>query len=207
MKKRLFIGLIVLWAFSLTLVAAGHAADEVVLGRIDWVEGFITAVGYGTANPSASKAQDRILATRAATVNAQRALLETVKGVRIDSLTRVENMIVQQDRILAQVSGIIQGAQVVKTNVDWVAEAPLVTVEMRLCLHADRCTSSKPLVGALNLENQQTAHALPQSYPIAPPQLSPPAQAPPKDAPPAAAGGQKRQDDSKRDEAGGVLAN
>jgi hypothetical protein len=181
----MFMGWTVLMAFWLALVPPGYPAEEVVIGNINWVNGYITATGQATASPSGNKALDQLMATRAAMIYAQRALLETIKGVRIDSTTRVENMMLQQDTIVAQVSGIIQGAQVVKTTTEWVEGAPLVTVEMRLCLNQDQCTTGKSLLSALNLEQRgEPAHAPPQRFSFAPapepPQSPAPASTPAK---------------------------
>lgn len=80
-------------------------------GKIDWTTGLITAVGIGAppAQP-ANPAQARGMAERAAQVVALRNLLESVKGVRVDSATTVENFIVTSDIIRTQVNGFVQGA-------------------------------------------------------------------------------------------------
>lgn len=82
-------------------------------GKIDWTTGVITAVGIGAppANP-ANPAQARAMAERAAQVVAYRNLLESVKGVRVDSQTTVENFMVSSDVIRTQVSGFVQGAMI-----------------------------------------------------------------------------------------------
>jgi hypothetical protein len=60
--------------------------------------------------------QARLLARRAAEVDARRKLMEYVKGARIDSYTTVENFMLKSDRINSQVRGIIMGARVVDTR-------------------------------------------------------------------------------------------
>ena len=82
-------------------------------GKIDWTTGLVTAVGIGAppAQP-ANPAQARGMAERAAQVVALRNLLESVKGVRVDSTTTVENFIVTSDIIRTQVNGFVQGATV-----------------------------------------------------------------------------------------------
>lgn len=82
-------------------------------GKIDWTTGLITAVGIGAppAQP-ANPAQARGMAERAAQVVAYRNLLESVKGVRVDSTTTVENFIVTSDIIRTQVNGFVQGATI-----------------------------------------------------------------------------------------------
>jgi hypothetical protein len=56
------------------------------------------------------------MAERAAKADALRNLLETVKGVRVDSETTVESFITKSDRVLTRVSGIVIGARVVDTK-------------------------------------------------------------------------------------------
>ncbi len=82
-------------------------------GKVDWTTGMITAVGKGTppAQP-ANTATARAMADRTAQVAAYRNLLETVKGVRVDSTTTIENIITTSDMIRTQVNSIIQGAMV-----------------------------------------------------------------------------------------------
>jgi hypothetical protein len=53
---------------------------------------------------------------RAAFVVALRNLLETVKGVRVDSESTVENFMIKNDVIRAKVDGIVKGARTVKTQ-------------------------------------------------------------------------------------------
>ncbi len=149
-------------------------AQEAVIGQVNWEGGYIKAIGVGTAQFSGNRALDLMSATRAATVIGQRALLETIKGVRIDSTTRVENMILKEDVILSQVSGIIQGAQVIKTSTEWVEGSPMVTVEMRICLNLDQC-NGRPLVAVLGLEGKSEPPHAPRRI-FSPPPPPPPQQ-------------------------------
>jgi hypothetical protein len=186
MKTKIFVAAAVLILCGCGLLSSNASAQGAFAGKIDWVAGFITGTGQGTAQPSGNKALDQIMAIRAATVGAQRSLLETIKGVRIDSETLVENAMLKQDTIMAQVTGIIQGAQVVKTTIEWPDAAPLVTVEMRICLTVEKCKTGRPLLGALNLdERNDPPQAPPERFPLepAPAPASPP---PPVSAPPAA---------------------
>jgi hypothetical protein len=101
-------------------------------GKVDWTTGMITAVGIGAppAQP-ANAAQARAMAERAAQVVAYRNLLESVKGVRVDSTTTVENFMVTSDIIKTEVSGIIQGAMVMDKK--YMSDGSVeVTVGMRL---------------------------------------------------------------------------
>ncbi|MGA2330128.1 MAG: hypothetical protein ABSG75_00050 [Syntrophales bacterium] len=97
-------------------------------GKINWSEGYIEAVGIG-APPEryVGKPQARPMALRAAKVDAYRNLLETTKGVRIDSTTVVKDFTVESDVINAAVEGLVRGAKVV--NQDYLSDG---TVEVTL---------------------------------------------------------------------------
>jgi hypothetical protein len=97
-------------------------------GKINWSEGYIEAVGIG-APPERyiGKPQARPMALRAAKVDAYRNLLETTKGVRIDSTTVVKDFTVESDTINAAVEGLVRGAKVV--NQDYLSDG---TVEVTL---------------------------------------------------------------------------
>ena len=99
-------------------------------GKINWSEGYIEAVGIG-APPERyiGKPQARPMALRAAKVDAYRNLLETTKGVRIDSATVVKDFTVESDVINAQVEGLVKGAKVV--NQEYLSDGTVeVTVRM-----------------------------------------------------------------------------
>ena len=75
----------------------------------------ITADGFGrvpTGVP-ANSSSAKMLARRAAISDAERNLLETIKGVAIDSETTVENFMLKNDVIRTKVSGILKGARVI----------------------------------------------------------------------------------------------
>lgn len=82
-------------------------------GYIDWEQQRVFAYGMGAAPADVRNvAQRRALSGRAATVDARRNLLEVVKGVQIDSQTRVEDLVVTSDVILTRVSGLLEGSMV-----------------------------------------------------------------------------------------------
>ena len=135
--------------------AGAMDAQEKKSGQINWVEGYISAVGEGTATPSGNKVKDQLRAVRAATILAQRALLETVKELKIDSQTKVQNRMTQEDVINARIEGTIQGAEIVKQNVQWEGDTPIATVELRICLSGvGGCKSEKSIINALNLDQR-----------------------------------------------------
>ncbi|MFC1826206.1 hypothetical protein ACFLYZ_02300, partial [Thermodesulfobacteriota bacterium] len=103
-----------------TLIAwqPGYAQDAGMesvgnYGTIDWIGQKVSAKGIG-APPQKyyGKPQARPLALRAAVTDARRNLLEVIKGVHIDSVTRVNNYFVRDDTIVAKVEGIVKNSSV-----------------------------------------------------------------------------------------------
>ncbi len=95
--------------------SAFDAVEQTSNGAINWTSGEVYAKGIGAPPAKAANpAQARAMAERAAFVVALRNLLETVKGVRVDSESVVENFMVKSDIIRTRVDGIVKGAQVVK---------------------------------------------------------------------------------------------
>jgi hypothetical protein len=106
-----------LLAIGVAVASAADLIENVGEGRVNWSLGLVTANGIG-APPKDMKnpAQIRAMTQRAAIIVARRNLLEVLKGVRIDSETRVDNFILSNDVIKTQVSGILQGSQVIQTK-------------------------------------------------------------------------------------------
>jgi hypothetical protein len=95
----------------------GDAVEQTSSGLINWTSGVVYATGIGAPPAKAANAaQARAMAERAAFVVALRNLLETVKGVRVDSETLVENFMVKSDVIRTRVDGIVKGARSVSTS-------------------------------------------------------------------------------------------
>ena len=113
------------WAQQAVIQAVGS-------GEIDWSEQVIRATGSGAPNPDAPNvAAARLGAERAAKADALRNILETIKGVRIDSETLVVNAMTQNDVIRTRVQGIVRGARAVKTR--YLSDGAVeVTVEIRM---------------------------------------------------------------------------
>ncbi len=122
LKRISYYGLLGIIAFTLVVSVGLQAAaeedpmfkeDEKVV--TDWEKSVVRAKGYGIAPDNASSAaQKKIMAREAAITMAQRRLLETIKGVKIDSTQTVENAQVKSDVIKKQVSGVIKGAQIIE---------------------------------------------------------------------------------------------
>lgn len=156
------------------LPLSAFTADDFSKGAVNWTDGYIDAIGYGTAQPSGNKGKDRINARRAAEVAVQRTLLETIKGVRIDSMTTVENSMLKEDYIRTRVDGIIKGAQTIDEKVEWEGNAPVFMVKMRICLNGSFECKGTSLVNLLDLDKKPQPQFVPQKVLLA----VPPPQAP-----------------------------
>lgn len=144
--------LVIFFFFTFSMEAIPQGKKE---GKINWVEGYISAIGTATATPSGNKVKDELRAIKGATILGQRLLLETVKGVKIDSQTKVENMMVQEDVVNARIEGTIEGAEIVKQNVRWEGDTPIASVEVRICLGGfGVCESESSLVNVLALDQK-----------------------------------------------------
>lgn len=151
--KELFVFLFVIFFFHVFIQEA--TAQGKREGKVDWVQGYITGVGVGTATPSGNKVKDELRAVRAATILGQRALLETVKGVKIDSQKKIRDRMTQEEVINTRIEGTIQGAQIVKQGVRWENETPVATVELRICLGGfGACEPEKSIITILALDQK-----------------------------------------------------
>ena len=78
----------------------------------------ITGMGYASvsAQPAKSVNQRRLMAIRAARLEAMRNLTEQVHGIKVNSRTTIIDAIVQNDSLRATVDGLIVGAKTVRIN-------------------------------------------------------------------------------------------
>ena len=100
---------------AMTLMVVSAASAFAAGTGMDWSgDSKITVQGMGVAPTYAVNAiPARMLARRAAVVDAYRQLAEMVKGVNVDSETTVENMMVTSDVTKTKVTALIQGARIV----------------------------------------------------------------------------------------------
>jgi len=82
--------------------------------RVERLES-LTATGYAVISVQNHRnpAQQRLLAIRAAKLDAYRSLTEQVYGVRLDANATVADMVVQNDTFRTRVEGVIFGATLV----------------------------------------------------------------------------------------------
>ena len=110
----------------LLVVAASVAAQD----------GLLSATGFGTVDPDAfaSKSQGKMMATRAAQVDALRQLTEAVKGVQLTGGTTVEEYEVTSDMVATRVRGLVRGAFVVDRKVVEEDDAMVAEITMAICV-------------------------------------------------------------------------
>ena len=97
--------------------SAGTPVMETSTSTSDEVE-MVTADGFGTLPVGRPAAQAKLMARRAAVVDGQRNLLETIYHLSVDSNTTVENSVLTSDVIQTKMSGILSGARVVSEEFD-----------------------------------------------------------------------------------------
>lgn len=77
--------------------------------------GLIEATGYSVIQSHAgSEPQQRLMAIKAARLDAFRQLAEVVYGTYIDSNTTISDLTIEDDVFRARVEGVIYGAEVIK---------------------------------------------------------------------------------------------
>lgn len=132
-------------------------------GSIDWQNGYIIAVGQGTASPQEHRGKASIKARTAAKVSAQRNLLEIIKGVRITSVSTVQDAMLVEDVIRTRIDGMLKGAFIVGENVEYVEGAPVATVTMKVCLNSGpaECANRPNLTNVLGLDTKPAPPAAP----------------------------------------------
>ncbi len=146
--------MIILWLFRLAapfFLILALCAPACPQNTVDWTKGQITVIGQGTVVPTGNRISDRLNAERAAEVKAQRALLEIIKGLRIDSQTTVYNLMLKEDMIKTRMAGIVHGAKIISKKVEWEDAIPLATIEMQICLNNAECNGPS-LAKSLNLD-------------------------------------------------------
>ena len=80
---------------------------------VNWSSGQVQAAGAGVGPQGRPPSMAKLIACRAAVLDAQRNLIESIHGVRVEGTTVVANMMVESDTIKTSVSGLLQGASVV----------------------------------------------------------------------------------------------
>ncbi len=138
--------LVICLGLMASVVISGCADHALLASRADLqpvpTAKTLTATGYGTVSRDQqfrlTPAQRRLMAMRAAKMDALRALAEQVYGISIHADTAVEEMTVKKDNYQGVVESILQGARVVRsTAVD--QETYQIDMELRLAPVFGQC--------------------------------------------------------------------
>jgi len=130
MKKTMYLTAALITGLSASIVVAEPYTEQVGAGSVDWGTGEVSAEGYGVAPPryASQPARARIMAIKAARIDAQKSLLETIQGVRIEAKTLVKDMAIESAIVRTTLDGKIKGAVMVGQPVDMGAGAWSVTM-------------------------------------------------------------------------------
>ena len=140
MLKRMMKAALVMALFVAPAAAAqkdpASAADDAVVqklahGEINWSKKTVTATGSGAATlKDANVAQARLMAERAAKLDALRNILETIQGIQVTG-ARNAGDIMSNGEVKSRIQGMAQGFKVVDTkyysdgSVDVIVQMPI----------------------------------------------------------------------------------
>lgn len=109
MYKRIIV--IALWTFTATVSHADDYIEWVAANSgVNWTNGSAVAEGAGLAKAGTPPSLAKMMACRAALVDAQRNLLESLQGVRVEGITIVDKLMLESDLIKSSVEGTLKGA-------------------------------------------------------------------------------------------------
>jgi len=105
--------LVLLLLAHINLVEAKDVIKEMGTGGVNWTTGVIYANGYGVAPEDTPEYKKRLLARRAAQVDAYRNLAEILEGVRVNSETTIQDLTLKSDTVKTKVEGLIKGSSMI----------------------------------------------------------------------------------------------
>ncbi|HNW61133.1 MAG TPA: hypothetical protein PKI62_15770 [bacterium] len=131
MRIHRFLTVIALLLLVAALPSLAQSVTQQVgtVGSIDWSNQILRSTGVGSPNPNMPETAQRAGALEAAKRVALRNLLETVKGMSLDSETTVRNFMTENDVIVTKVSGVLRNFTVVETKYMSTGDIE-VTIEM-----------------------------------------------------------------------------
>ena len=115
--------------------------EQLPSGTINWTTQTIEVKGNSVLDTSRFKnpAQARLMAIQGARADAQRKLLETVKGVNVKGETTVKDLITTSDEVKTRVEGVLVGAYSVG---DPVVKDGIAEVKMKIDIYGSKGLAS-----------------------------------------------------------------
>lgn len=147
---------------AVVLIICAVTMPTAVAEESPLVGGILEVTGFGTAPQDLnSKVQARMMARRAAKVDAQRNLLETLQGVRITSGTTVKDFQLQSDLIANRVKGMLRGAFVVRESITEEEGTFVAELQMAVCINSEplACKAKTTLTQIVHSALAQTPEA------------------------------------------------
>ncbi|MGB3724941.1 MAG: hypothetical protein WA981_04180 [Glaciecola sp.] len=118
-------------------------------------EGLIIADGFGASDLTKVplEQQAKMMARRAAQVDAQRNLAEQIKGLRLTGGTTMEDFEVSSDIVATRVKGVLRGAFELSSTTTKDGDAIVVEVKMAICANGfhEKCKNRPNLEDAMAL--------------------------------------------------------
>jgi hypothetical protein len=108
-------------------------------------KGILSAKGFGTVDiaKTVSTFQAKMMAKRAALLDAQRQLAEITRGVQLSAGTSVEDFEVTKDIIATRVKGLIKGAFILTESIKPEDNTFVAEVTLAICLTNESEVCSK----------------------------------------------------------------
>ncbi|MDP2339715.1 MAG: hypothetical protein Q8O67_02055 [Deltaproteobacteria bacterium] len=161
MLKRMMKAALLIGVTSLMVLAPGAnaqkdpaSADDGVVqklahGEINWSKKTVTATGSGAATMKDNVAASRLMAERAAKLDALRNILETIQGIQITG-GRNAGDIMSNGEVKSRISGMAQGFKVVDTkyysdgSVDVIVQMPIDENLTNALVEKPKATAKSP---------------------------------------------------------------
>ena len=115
---------------SISRAYADDVIERTAKGEVNWTTGIVKAIGYGVAPADVANVKKRMMARRAAQLDAYRNLAELINGVRVSSETVVKDLTTSSDVVKTSLQATIKGAVI--TNEEYNDEYSIVEMSLSM---------------------------------------------------------------------------